>query len=356
MSEKYTQTDVNRRGFLKAAVVAAAAAAATGSTAGLLLKGKSQPAVPVLTMPKVDPPLGAQIPNPDLTSLQAQLVSTQAENNRLQIRLSSVQSQLDLANNPASVQEPIDLEAWQSQLDEANLQNVDLMEDISILRGLVELYEQIDAIDLAALAGDGLAAVDGILGEMIDELPSVNEGIEAGQKALDEFEEQIPGIKEGRQWLSGQIGVLGDSYQQIELALANAVKGAGSFLQQFNKWIQDVLKWLPFGIGDKAAAILDALARLLAEIPDTFDGLQTNIGAPLDVWLEDDGGGEMRLQRRLIKPVREIALDKASGTLSKVETMQTVYQSQLAEPVTNAAENQRVIRERINEYRQTYQV
>jgi len=355
MSEKYARDDVNRRGFLKAAIVAAAAAAATGSTAGLLLKGKSQPTAPSPPLPKVDPPLGVQIPNPDLTSLQAKLASTQAENNRLQIRLSSVQSQLELANNPASIQGPNDLEAWQLQLDEKNVQNASLLEEVSILRGLVELYEQVEAIDLAAVAGSGLAAVDGILGEMIDELPAVNEGIEAGHRALNEFEEQVPAIKEGRQWLTGQIGLISDSYQQIEIALANAVKGVGSFLQQFNKWIQDVLKWLPFGIGDKAAAILDALSHLLAEMPGTFDGLQAKIGAPLDVWLEDDGG-ETRLQRRLVKPVRENALNKASGTLNKVETMRTVYQSELAEPVTSAVENHQVIRERINEYRRTYQV
>ncbi len=355
MSKKYTQADDNRRGFLKAAVVAAAAAAATGSTAGLLLKGKSQPNGRLPPTPKVNPAPRTQIPDPNLTSLQAQLVSAQAENNRLQIRLSSVQSQLEMANNPASIQEPVDLEAWQLKLDEASVQNAGLLEEVSLLRGLVELYEQIDAIDLATVAGSGLAAVDGVLGQMVDELPALNEGIEAGHKAINEFEEQIPGIKEGRQWLNEQIGALGNSYQQIELALANAVKGAGSFLQQFNLWIQDVLKWLPFGIGDKSAAILDTLARLLAEMPEMFDGLQTKIGAPLDVWLEEDDG-EMPLQRRLIKPVRENALDKASVTLSKVETMQTVYQSQLAEPVTSAAENHRVIRERINEYRQTYQI
>ena len=122
-----------------------------------------------------------------------------------------------------------------------------------------------------------------------------------------------------------------------------------------SEWFQDILKWLPFGIGDKASTIMEAIARLIGEIPDTIEGMRTRIVAPLDMWLEEEQG-ETRLQRQIIKPVREKALDQAADAVGQVQTLDSVYQSQLLEPAKSAAKQQQTIRERIVEYRQTYQV
>lgn len=361
MSEEYVKEDINRRGFLKAAVVTAVAATVTGTTAGLLLKetGQALVTLPQPTLPETLPYTSGSSLNS--VELQSQLAAFQAENTRLQVRLSASESQLELARrnpsaqNPAIGQENAALEAWRLQLDEANAQVAGLSEEVSVLQGLVSLYEQLDAVDLAAIAGGGLSAVAGILGDLAEEAPTVTEGIRAGQEALTEFEEQIPQVKEGRQWLATQINVIGQSYQAIEHALQNSRKVAGTFLSQLNEWVQDILKWLPFGIGETAATILDKISDLLAEIPETVDGLQTKLATPLDAWLEEEDG-ELRLQRRLIKPVRDDALNRASQTVSQVQTLQSVYQTQLAEPVEVATDHQQALRARIDEYRQTYLV
>jgi hypothetical protein len=353
MSEKTIDTDFNRRGFLKAAVVTAAAATATGSAAGLLIKEKGQAPVSLPKPVQIEPLPGVSGTSLEMTELRSQLAAAQAENSRLQIRLSTAQSQLDLMRKTDSAQDNVALEAWRLQLDEANVQVASLSDEVTILRGLVNLYEQLDAVDMATVVGGGLAAVGGVLGEIADDMPSVTEGIQAGQEALSEFEGQLPYLKEGRQWLSGRIELLSQSYQTIEQAVQKAVKTAGTFLQQLNEWVQDILKWLPFGIGDKAAKILDAIAHLLTEIPDTLEGLIQRIAQPLDLWLEEEGE-EMRIQRRLVKPVREKALIRATQTINHVETLQNVYRAQLADPVEVASESHQAIKSRIDEYRRSY--
>lgn len=353
MPDKTMDTDVKRRSFLKAAVLTAAAATATGSAAGLLLKERSQPTgalpEPVQTSPLPTTP----ITGTEIAELRSQLAATQAENTRLQVRLSAAQSQLDLMHQSNSRQDNEALEPWRQQLEEANVQIASLSDEVSLLQGLVKLYEQLDAVDMTAVVGGGLAAVGGVLGELADDVPSVNEGIQAGQEALSEFEGQLPTLKEGRQWLDGRLEGISQSYRAIEQAVQIAVKTTGTFLQQLNEWVQDILKWLPFGIGDKAAQILDAIAQLLTEIPDTLDGIQNQLAQPLDLWLEEEGE-EMRVQRRLVKPIRDKALTKASQTINHVQTLQNVYQVQLADPVEVATESQQAIKSQINEYRRSY--
>lgn len=353
MSEKQLDTDINRRGFLKAAVVTAVAATTAGSAAGLLLKEKGQAPVAL-------PPLVQNGPLPDVrgigsetVELRSHLAAAQAENTRLQVRLSAAQSQLELSRKTDVGQDNTALEAWRLQLDEANVQVASLSDEVSGLQGLVNLYEQLEAVDLAAVAGSGLAAVSGVLGELAEDVPSVTEGIQAGQEALAEFEEQLPLLKEGHQWLTDRANLISQLYQATERALQQAVHSTGSLLQQLNEWFQDILKWLPFGIGDKAAKILDTIAQLLVEIPDTLEGIHKQIAIPLDTWLEEQDG-ELRIQRRLVKPVRENALSRAAQTINHVETLQNVYQIQLAEPIEVASDNYQAIRSRIDEYRQTY--
>lgn len=353
MSEKYVEPDINRRSFLKAAVLTAAAATATGSAAGLILKEKGQMTVSLPEPVQTEPMPAVPGTSLEMTELRSQLLATQAENTRLQVRLSAAQSQLDLLQKTNSVQDNAALEAWQLQLDEANVQVASLTDEVSVLRGLVNLYEQLDAVDMAAVVGGGLAAVGGVLGELADDMPSVTEGVQAGQEALAEFEGQLPNLKEGRQWLTGRLEGFSQSYLAIEQAVQKAVKTTGTFLQQLNEWVQDILKWLPFGIGDKAAKILDAIAHLLTEIPDTLEGLHDQIAQPLDLWLEEDGE-EMRIQRRLVKPVREKALMRTTQTINHVEKLQNVYQAQLAGPVEAVSDSHQVIKTRIDEYRRSY--
>lgn len=348
MAEKTGKKPVDRRGFLVAAAAATVAAAATGTTAALIYDKKKDGLVNPVSLD--NPPLKDPASS-DMAAMRSQMATIQAENERLQIRLAAAQGQLDLMGRTSQSNGAFDIEAWRAQLDEANSHVASLSGEVSLLAGLVALYEQLDAVDLGALASEGVNTVSSILEGVMEEVPGVAEGIQAGQEALVELEEQIPAIEEGHKWLQEQVDVLGESFSAIEGALDNVVDIAGSFLQKLNQWFQDILRWLPFGIGDKTNTTMGVIAALLDSVPNTIDGLQTQVADPLALWLEKDGH-VTRIQQRIITPVRHTALDKAALTVTQIQSLDEVYQSRLAEPVSEAIAIQESIREQIVAYRQ----
>jgi hypothetical protein len=355
MTKEIEQNQVNRRGFMKAAIVTAAAAASSGAAAGFLLKERSKTTETLQISSLAKAPDTVSSSAVKQSELQAQLAALRAENSRLNIRLSASQSELDLARRMSENKPQYNDDAWRRQLEEANSTASNLGEEVELLRGLVTLYEQMDEVNIPAIVGSGLATVGGVMDGLMSDVPLVREGLEAGQQALTEFEEQLPDLEDGRHWLAGRIALLSNAYDTVELALKNALEATDSFIQLLNQWFQDMLRWLPFGLGDKALNVMEALSNLLADIPETLDGFENKVNAPLDLWLADDEG-QPRLQRRLIKPVRENALDKASTTVDQVETLQLLFQANLTEPVATATQQRELIAQQISQYRQQHQL
>lgn len=356
MSYDNSDQEMDRRGFLKAAALTAVAATATGTGAALLIDKDDTP-----TITSVQPP-----PLPDtsqrtiqtgqqVTDLTNRLAAAQAENMRLQSELSAVQRQLEASQGALASENNAVGSAYQIQLDEANAQINQLSGQVGVLSGLVALYEELEGVDLGAVATNGIASVSGVLDELFANVPSVEEGLEAGQQALSEFEAEIPLVDNGRRWLENQIEIVNGYYAAVEEALSDAVEIVGSFLQMLNEWFQDVLKWLPFGIGDKAARIMDAMTNLLGETPATISGVRTNVVQPLNAWFELEGE-ETKLQRRLIKPVRDEALSRAATAMSQTHSVKDIYQTQLVQPVQANLEQRNAIRQLIAAYRQEHQL
>lgn len=336
---------LNRRDFLKAAVFTATAAVATGGAVALLNHEEAAcaPAATAVT-PHAAPvlPVG-QDPN----ELLALLAESQANNVRLQAELASVQAQL------AALQtnQGLERETLTTQLGSVTHQ-------AGVLTGLVALYEQLEQVGVPSLAAAGVTAVGTALTDLMSGVPSLDEGLVMGEQALAGIEAHLPTLENGRIWLGSHLETLRGYYDAVATVLSTAVETAGSFLQMLNEWFQDVLSWLPFGMGQKAQTIMQALTDLLAETPNTLSGLASNILGPLDVWLVsgDPNNPEIPLQTNVIQPLRENVLLKTSAALQKAQTVQTTYNEQLATPLTMAVQTHQEIQTRIAEYRQQNQV
>lgn len=345
-------TKADRRSFLSAALATVTVAAVTGGAAALILEDDSPPPAIVTSTATSMPPPATLASDPGASYLRARLAALEAENSSLQSNLTAARRQLASYSGLQTDSPPAD-EDWRRQFEQASAQAIDLASQLAVVQGLLTLYEELEAIDLAAVASGGMAAFGGAIGGLMADIPAVSQGLQAGRQALDEFEEQLPLIEQGRYWLEGQMAIVRTALDAAEIALSGAVQASGTVLQLLNRWFEDILKWLPFGAGERALAIMSAVTDLLAEVPETLDGLQTNIAGPLDMWLARDGD-ENRLRRRLIKPVREDALARASSTVERVGSVNEVYEAQLREPVTILVERQRLIREQIAQYRQSH--
>lgn len=363
------ESGMNRRNFLKGAVLTAFAATATGAGAAVLSQ-KDRISSPVIEAITTSPPQissstapavatlapqpttavlaqSAAVPVAANDELLANLAQSQADNMRLQAELDALRRELESATVTSQEQQAA-REALGLELDQANNR-------IGILGGLVALYEQLDDLDVGELLSLGLGSVSTQFNELFEQTPLLSDGIQSGELALAEVEGQLPLLENGRQWLDAQVNKVEGFYGEVEAVLRDAVEAVGSFLEMLEKWFEGLKRWLPFNIGAKAISVMAALTTLIGETPNTLSGLNTNVAQPLDFWLarEEDAPA---LQRRLIKPLREQVLSRATQTLAKTESVKTTYQTEVVDPVQVALENRRVAREAIAAYRQQHQV
>ncbi len=340
MSEEYQEEPINRRKFLKAAAVTAVAATATGAGASLLNSQKSA------AQPSTQP-LTATIAKTNPDELISQLAVLQAENARLQ-------ADLELANYRLTAQETA-VHETDTAVPDLSAELAAANQQVGVLAGLVALYDQLDDADLSAILEEGLESVSAVIADAVDDLPGLDEGLAWGHQALVELDEHIPLLKNGRSWLNEQTDKMNRYYTAVEALLETAVDQVGPFLQMFNEWVQKILKWLPFNLGQRTSTIMDALTNLLLETPPTLTGLTSNVAEPLDVWL---GGPdtEVPLRQNLIKPMRERVLAQAGTAAAKTAQVKQIYEEEMVRRVGTAVAVRQQIQTLIQSYRQQHQI
>lgn len=363
MTESHEEQVISRRNFLRNLAIAAMAATTAGTSAALLSeKWKKPAAAPTIIreMPSIAgiPPAPTSIPvvrsaqtvvnaQSDASELLARLAESQAENMRLQAALQAAQSELESLTVTNS--------SNRSATEELSIQLADATERIGLLGGLVALYEQLDQIDVSDTVQNGLNMVSESISDLIDQTPTLSEGIERGQQALSEVEEHLPLLEDGRVWIEAQASKLEAFYDSVEAVLRGVLESVGSFLDLVQNWFTGIRKWLPFGIDEKAAMVVNALSDLVAETPNTINGLDAYIAKPLDAWLARDEDVP-RLQQKLIKPIREQVLVQANETINRAHQVKASYEANLTLPVELSVSNRNLIREQIAAYRQQNQV
>ncbi|MCP4363319.1 MAG: twin-arginine translocation signal domain-containing protein [Chloroflexi bacterium] len=352
MATVQEEQQVSRRGFLKVAAVTAVAATTAGAGVAVI-KQTNQPTVTTtITAPPTPAAATAISPvsqsNAAASDMFARLTSAQAENMRLQAALDATNRQLTaLQQHDANAL--TSNEAMQLELAQSN-------EQLTILAGLISLYEQLEQVDLDVVLDEGFTAVSGAVTNLLDDIPTLEEGVEAGKVALAQVEDHLPVLENGRAWLDSHTGKLDIYFQSIENLLQETLKATASFLQMLNDWFEGIKKWLPFGIGRSATNIMQSITTLLLETPATVSGLNTNIAQPLNVWLAKDEQNEAALQKTLIKPLREDVLEKTGSTFAKARTLESTYAMNLKEPVETAVTNQKTVRGLITAYREEHRI
>ncbi len=348
--DEHEEFEINRRGFLKAAAATAVVAAATGGGAALLKSREASEAVitvaPSVALPAAAPAQGASVGVDPTLALRTQLAELQSENAQLQADLMAMGDRLALEaavnENAASANDDLQL-----QLGEVNGR-------VTLMAGLISLYEQIEEIDVGEMVENGLTAVTNQFDTLTAALPDLDESIAAGRLALSEVEAHIPLLENGRAWLDVQQEKMGMYFNKVEETLKTAVDSVGSFVQMFNEWAQKILKWLPFGLGEKTSNITAALTDLLLETPISINGLDTNIAQPLDAWL-GSADEEAPLRRMLITPLRDGVLAGSTAVISQVEQARGMYETE-KEKLATAVADQRLIQAAIAQYREENEI
>lgn len=358
MTENYEEETVSRRNFMRNLGIAFLAATTAGTGAAMISKEWQKPITAAAPIIRELPPIPTAVPavqsaqtvvtaHNDASELLQRLAESQAENLRLQAALEAAQRDLEslVTTNDGN----------RSATEELSLKLAGANEEIGVMGGLLALYKQLDDVDVTDTIQNGMSAVAASITDLVEQTPALSEGIQIGQQALAEVEQHLPVLEDGRIWLDAQANKLGAFYETVELVLQSVIDSVGSFLDMVEAWFSNVQKWLPFGIGEKAANVVNSFSALIAETPHTISGLDTYLAQPLDHWLAQEDGSP-RLHQKLIKPVREKVLVEANETINRAQLVQTAYLEQMAVPVQARLANRELVRHQIAEYRQQHQV
>ncbi len=172
MSDELIQPSINRREFMKAAALSAVIATSAGTTAALLVeKNKGSTPLPSLIR-DIEPPVIGQ--SQRAAELINQLTSIQVENARLLTQLSAAENKLEVAGMRRNGRETDITNALQTQLENSANQNTALAEEVTLLSGLVALYEQLEAVDLESLLDSGITTVEDTFDDLLLQVPRIH--------------------------------------------------------------------------------------------------------------------------------------------------------------------------------------
>lgn len=350
MTDNPTQPAMTRRGFLKAVAATAAAATTVGTGAAVWYEANRPAASLPVQLPTMTSTPAGTLPTPAAPGLAVEeWAALQGQNLHLQLELETARQQLAALTQTQLEQQGL-LQTTQAELAAAQ-------EYAAALSGLVTLYEQLEQTDIGQVVLGGLSAVGLTLADLLDDWPSLAEGVAAGEAALSQLESDIPMLESGRRWLVAYLGRVGAYLAQVEQALAAALEKVEPFLVALGQWFEDVLSWLPFGLGARAAAVTSALTDLLAEAPSALVEAQIRLIAPLERWLGPEGEqNPPPLVSQVIHPLRQQALRPAQSVMTKGETLAHSYHTQLRLPAEQLLPLRQAVRDQIAAYREAHQL
>ncbi len=331
---------LTRRGFLVGLLVGGASVGALGGGAWLLQQQEAQASLAAAPTPPqaVQPtlhgePLSATAApataSPDTTlhteidDLRRQLADSQGE--RLAMR-----TELDSARAEAS---QLATELQTSRNDVAYLQQV------------VALYRQMEAAGLDNLLLAGLGPLGVALLAIQTGRDALSAGIEEAAARLATVEVQSPVIANGLLWLEEQINLLAQTLQSLEDTLSGVVEPVAPVAQQIGDFIGEVLRLLPFGVGDQIRRGLEAIALILTHIPELIASINPLLITPLRQWVSPDE--TKGLVAEVVQPISEHLISPAQGMVDSTTALETTYNEQLATPVGTALDMRAEIRRQI---------
>ena len=297
------------------------------------------------SVPKLPQPVVAAS---DAGQLVTDLAATKAENARLQSELEAARQRIALlegsVDDGSSAQNALRME-----LDSATAR-------VGVLSGLVALYERLDEVDVGAFVANGFDEMGAAIGNVVDDIPTLRESLDGGRRLLGELEDQVPLVENARLWLLAQIGRIELIYGTIVVMLQVAAERSGNAIELMAEWLQKVLGWLPFGLGERTTNLINAVTALIDVMPETLRGTNDNVAQALELWLGKADESDVPLVSRVIVPLREQVLDWAEAQLSKTAELRQTYDSKITEPLRLAHENRQRIRDGIEMYRQQYEL
>jgi len=235
------------------------------------------------------------------------------------------------------------------QLAEAKAEIERLNEERDGLLSLMALYEALEETGLDDIIAGGLAALSGGLALARELVALLEPGVTKGLGLLRKLTEDFPGPQAGIIWLKGEVSALLLNLETLRVRVEDAIEPIESFVELIAAFILDVLRKLPFGLGNPARGGLETMQTIVTGLPPFADGITLDVLDPLDVWFGQDN--QANLLGTLVKPLEDDLITPANGTIDSFNSFDERYQNDLVTPVEAALAERETIKAQIAEQR-----
>ena len=223
--------------------------------------------------------------------------------------------------------------------------------ELTKLRALVALYEQLEKVGIDAVIQTGMNVVRGALDALKGGVSLLRSGVTTAETALKNFQTMLDGLQSVTD-AAGQ--VLNDLAQKSHAAeglviavLGTALPLADSIAGFFNA----LLDKIPFGVGDNIRSAVKALTDLVRAIPSAIDTLTNQLLKTL----QDNffpASGNPAVKSSLIDPITNNLLQPLKKLLDDADTLVSRWETDFTQPVLTALDERSKIRQQIAQYKQ----
>jgi hypothetical protein len=223
--------------------------------------------------------------------------------------------------------------------------------ELTKLRALVALYEQLEKVGLDAVLQTGMNVIRGALDTIKGGVNLLRSGLTTAETALRNFQTMLDGLQSVAYTAEQVLNDLAQKFHAAEglviAVLGTALPLADSIAGFFNA----LLDKIPFGVGDNIRSAAKALTDLVRAIPTTIDTLTNQLLKTLrDNFFP--ASGSPAVKSSLVDPITNNVLEPLKKLLDDTDTLVSRWETDFTQPVSSALDERNKIRQQIAQYKQ----
>ncbi len=223
--------------------------------------------------------------------------------------------------------------------------------ELTKLRALVTLYDQLEKVGIDAVIAAGMKLVSGALGTVQTGVHVIQAGITAAENALTAFRGMLDSLHQEADRASQALGDLMSKFHGAEAPIIAILGTALPLGESISGFFAAIFEKIPFGIGDNFKKASDALVALIRSIPDAVDTVAGQLLQSLGNTLFP-ASGTPAVQSVVLDPITLKLLEPAKSFLNDIDQALTSWDKDFRAPVQAALDERARIRSQITTYRQ----
>jgi hypothetical protein len=236
----------------------------------------------------------------------------------------------------------------------ATPENREERSQVAALQTLLTLYEMMDRVGLDRLIITAILAIGFSVEGLKGGATALRNGLDLISTLLDRFEAVVPRIIAGIQAAEEVVQTVNRQIQRLEEMFGAVLQETAPFTEAVDQFVQTLLGYLPFGIGERISKTLQGMGEVVGFLPATARLLGDQLLTPMRTWFPKEGEGDLRTA--LFAPTRTEVLEPARSLLDNVVYLAEQWNQELSKPIEDAVAQRHAVRLQIAEYKREHNI